>query len=339
MVRLDTPTKRARIVTLKDRGVSSAEIAQELGGSKSQVNRLYRKWKGKKDFYGKTSGRGRKPKLNPRDVRYAERLLRNNKASDVMELRDRFFPHVSHSTLRRNLHAVGLRGFRRRKVPLITKQNRLKRIEWAGLFRDWTVEDWKDVGFADESNYGVFGCRNGQWTWRRPGEALDWRSTEKTVKHRGGKVCLWGMVTAYGVGRLVRIHGNLNGELLVQIMEEDLMGSLEDLEIDPNRFYYAHDNDRKNTGRLVQNWFTEKNLTQLKWPASSPDMNIQEHVWAELETIARRYEPAPRTEDEMWEVLQWAWSEISDEFIASLYASLPHRIKALTQAKGWNTKY
>ncbi|KAJ3726346.1 hypothetical protein DFJ43DRAFT_1002330 [Lentinula guzmanii] len=121
-------------------------------------------------------------------------------------------------------------------------------------------------------------------------------------------------------------------------MEEDLIG-LEDLEIDLKRFYYAHDNDQKNTGRLVQNWFSEKNLAQLKWPASSPDMNIQEHVWAELEAIACRYEPAPHTEDEMWEVLQWAWSEISMEFIVNLYASLPCRINTLIKAKGWNTKY
>ncbi|KIK52706.1 hypothetical protein GYMLUDRAFT_179831 [Collybiopsis luxurians FD-317 M1] len=114
------------------------------------------------------------------------------------------------------------------------------------------------------------------------------------------------MVTAHGVGCLVHIHGNLDGRLLVQIMEEDLLGSLQDLDIDPNSFIYAHDNDQKNTGRLVQNWFTKKKLTQLKWPASSPDMNIQEHIWAELETIACLYEPAPHTEDQMWEVLQWA---------------------------------
>ena len=143
------------------------------------------------------------------------------------------------------------------------------------------------------------------------------------MKHKGGKVAVWGMVTSLGVGHLVRIHGNLNGTLLVQIMEEDLLGSLEDLNINPNNFIYAHDNDQKNMGHLVQDWFTRKNLTQLKWPASSPNMNIQEHIWAELEVIARRYEPPPHTEDQMWEVLQWAWAQISDEFIEELYALLP----------------
>ena len=64
MTRLDTPTKRARIVTLKNQGVSSTETAKELGGSKSQVNCLYQKWKGRTQFYGKTPGRGRKPKLD-----------------------------------------------------------------------------------------------------------------------------------------------------------------------------------------------------------------------------------------------------------------------------------
>ncbi|KAJ3792719.1 hypothetical protein GGU11DRAFT_749671 [Lentinula aff. detonsa] len=78
MVRLDTPTKRARIVTLKDQGVSSAKIAREFGGSKSQVNRLYQKWKGKSSFY--------------------ECLLQNGKASDVMDLRPFFSSHLTLNT-------------------------------------------------------------------------------------------------------------------------------------------------------------------------------------------------------------------------------------------------
>jgi len=45
-----------------------------------------------------------------------------------------------------------------------------------------------------------------EWCWRRPGEDLDPRFTMKKVKHGGGKVIVWGMITAKGVGWIVQIQ-------------------------------------------------------------------------------------------------------------------------------------
>jgi transposase len=336
---LDSPTKRARIVALKSAGTKNRDIQSEVGGSVSQINRIYSKWKDKKRFYGKTPGRGRKPALSDRDVRRIIHILHTGQAESLREVHAQWFSHVHENTLRNALHKAGFNGFRRREVPLITKKNRGKRLRFANAHIHWSRKDWERVVFADESLYTVFRTRGGGWCWRRPGEALDPHNTTKTVKHGGGKVAVWGMVTPRGLGRLVRIEGNLNAELLLQIMKEDYLGSLDDLEISRSDVIYAHDNDRKHTSKLVQAWFREENLAQEAWPPSSPDINIQEHVWAELERLVRTRKPQPQSEGQLWEALNWAWCEISQEFIDALYESLPRRMEVLKRSKGWNTKY
>lgn len=118
----DSPTKRARIVALKSAKVKNCDIKAEVGGSISQINRIYAKWKGKKQFYGKTPGRGRKAILTDRDVRRIIRTLHTGQAGSLREVHARWYPHVHENTLRTALHKAGFNGFRRRKVPLITQK-------------------------------------------------------------------------------------------------------------------------------------------------------------------------------------------------------------------------
>src|SRR6267378_3412301 len=48
----------------------------------------------------------------------------------------------------------------------------------------------------------------------------------------GGKVTIWGMITAHGVGDIVRIEGNLNKELYYEILQDDVLGTFHDLHLD-----------------------------------------------------------------------------------------------------------
>nr|GAT57000.1 predicted protein [Mycena chlorophos] len=272
MTVLDTPTKRACIVALKDANTPNTKIQAKVGGSVCQINRIYKKWKGKTSFYGRTPERGRKAILTDRDVRHS---LHSS------------YPFASSSPgsipISTRTHSVD--NFtrpaavdRRRNVPLITKKNHMKQWNLGRDHRDWTPEMWRHAQFADESLYTVFKVRGIEWCWRRPGEALDPHNTTKTVKHDGRKVAVCGVMTSDGLDRLVRIEGNLNAPLLRDIMEDNYLGSLTDLKISRKDAIYMHDNNCKHKSKLVQRWFAEKNISQVEWPPSSPDINIQEHV-------------------------------------------------------------
>jgi hypothetical protein len=195
------------------------------------------------------------------------------------------------------------------------------------------------VIFSDESIFRVIGSDGVQWCWRKPGERLDPRYTKKNMKHGGGKVTVWGMVTPYGLGRLVRIEGNMDRFLYRDILEEDFLGSMDDLNLDPRDYYFQQDSDPKHTAGVVTTWFQENSIDVLPWAPSSPDMNIIEHVWDRLDHMVRARYPLPTNEEQLWVALQEEWANMDEEFIAHLYESMARRVRALYKAKGGNTPY
>ena len=70
-----TPTKRARIFSLKQQNLNNTEIAAKLGIHRTTVSRTLQKLGNKPDFYAKTPIPGRPRLLNDRDIRHAEIAL------------------------------------------------------------------------------------------------------------------------------------------------------------------------------------------------------------------------------------------------------------------------
>lgn len=282
-----TPTKRAKICTMRAAGYSNEEIRSALTGhhdlSDRQINRIVKRYGEKENYYDIGHSTGRPRKLTPGDTRLALRHLSNQTAHDASDLQREYFPEVSVDTVKRTLRDGGLLPHIRCKVPFITHKNLHVRKEWAADRLDWTESNWRAVNFSDESIFHVFGSDGMEWCWRKPGERLDPRFTKKKVKHGGGKVTVWGMITAQGVGRLVQIEGNLNKELYRDILQDDVLGSYSDLGLDYHAYYFQQDNDPKHTSKIVQAWFRENNMDLLPWPPNSPDINIIENLWDHLE--------------------------------------------------------
>jgi hypothetical protein len=87
------------------------------------------------------------------------------------------------------------------------------------------------------------------------------------------------MITAHGVGRLVRIEGNLNASLYREILQDDALGTFRDLDLDLRDHYFQQDNDPKHTANIVRAWFEGNQVDLLPWPPNSPDINIIENLW------------------------------------------------------------
>ena len=94
------------------------------------------------------------------------------------------------------------------------------------------------------------------------------------MKHGGGNVMVWGCVTAMGLGRIIKIDGNMDGLLYTKILNDDVLGTLMDLGIKKKDVYLQQDNDPKHTFRVAWEWFKKNKLDVLDWAPSSPDMNI-----------------------------------------------------------------
>ena len=81
--------------------------------------------------------------------------------------------------------------------------------------------------------------------------------------------------------------------------------------------------------------FVEINGEELDWPAQSPDLNPNEHLWDELEhrLRVRPNRPVP----DLTNALVAEWKQVRTAMFQHLVESLPRRVEAVIAAKGGQT--
>ena len=266
-------------------------------------------------------------------------MLATTNSHDVTDLQWKHFPDINTETIQVRLRTCGIDGYVCHRKPLLTPAHKKKQLEWAMAHAHWSVADWMQTIFSDESKFNLLGSDGHSWCWRRPRQAFDERFTKKVVKHGGGSVMVWGCLTANGLGRICHIKGNMDVALYVEILDEEFLGNLRDLSINKKSIYFQQDNDLKHTSKWAVDWFKKKKVDKLNWPLNSPDINIIEHVWDYLDRRVCTWTPLPHNLTELWDALVEEWGNIEEDYIKRLFESMLCRVQALLDVKGGHTKY
>lgn len=120
----------------------------------------------------------------------------------------------------------------------------------------------------------------------------------------------------------------------------------------PPNWLFMQDGDPKHRSQLMMGrrvrvpgggwmrfpgWFRINNVSLLKWPAYSPDLNPIEHCWWRVKKAlrGRRFQNG----DEAWQAVQEAWNAIPLDYVINLVDSMPRRLRAVILARGGPTKY
>lgn len=345
MVHLDELCGSARkdldnsILVMLQAGRTTRDVAHELQVSQSHVARLR-----KKRLCDLPASSGGRPQvLSDAQKRACVRAVTSGGfeiATQVAQhVRKECHVTVSVDTVRRTLHAAGLRSKVKQKKPKLNQKHIKDRLEFARRHQHWTVGDWKHVIFSDETKVNRF-CSDGRsWCWIRNEQSCDSRQVQQTVKFGGGSVMVWGCMTFHGPGMLCRIEGRMDQHQYKEILQRDLLYTICAYDLDPSNLIFQHDNDPKHTAKSVRQWLRSQNFDVLKWPAQSPDLNPIEHLWAGLKRRLNQYESAPAGILELWERIEECWASIAIEECRRLYESMPRRIRAVLAAKGKWTKY
>jgi len=329
-----------RIIQRLESGDSYRTIAKEVGVGRSTVQQVANKVFPDRSIEKK----GRPSKLTERDKLYCVRQITaggKETAVDVAKsLKEDLGVSVHVNTVRNALHEKGLEAIVKPKKPNLSPKNVKERLEWAIAHEDWTKDDWRRVIWSDETKINRFGSDGRKYAWKRDDEPIQPHHVQKTVKHGGGSIKLWSCITYEGVGYIAKIDTTLNQHLYKEILEDDLMDTIEEYGIEKKEMFFQHDNDPKHTASSVKEWLSNQEFKVMKWPAQSPDLNPIENMWALLKNrLYRDYDAPPKGMNEHWKRIYDTWYAITKEECQKVIDTMPDRCRQVIAKKGYWVDY
>ena len=286
---------------------------------------------------------GRHPLLNSSDRQCLKELVTDNNANyrslSSKQLTTlwatRTGIEASLNTIRRNLKKVGLRSCVAQRKPAISAVNHAKRLQWAREHQHWTLRQWKTVMWTDETSISQFQQGRSCQVWRESHEAGHPKCISRTVKH-SKKLIFSGAFSWGGLGPIVRLNSSVNGEAHVQTLQNYALPTLKKF-FPRNNGILQEDNAPPHHSRKAA--AVRKNIKVLPWPAQSPDLNPIEYLWKSVKEMVSKKQPRPTSLQMLERYVQEAWKGISPEEYRALVESMPHRVQAVIDAQGGNTKY
>ncbi|UYV79988.1 hypothetical protein LAZ67_18001333 [Cordylochernes scorpioides] len=321
---------RGMVIGLKRAGWSIRQIAADTHLGASTVHRLWRRWlkQGNVAIYRNVGAtRVTSARVDRRILRKAVATPQATCTAILQHVQDTLDHSISTRTISRRLVANGLHSCRPlRRLPL-TPPNRRQRLEWCRARSTWMTE-WHRVVFSDESRFCLSSDSRRVRVWRRRGERSNPAAIVERPTVRQSGIMVWGAIAYDSRSPLLRIQGTMTAQRYVDDVLRPV--TLPYLQGVPNALY-QQDNARPHTARISQQALQD--VQMLPWPPYSPDLSPIEHVW---DIIGRRLHalPQPRSEDELWQMVEREWRAIPQDAIRTLIDSLPRRVAACIAVRG-----
>ncbi|KFY41167.1 hypothetical protein V494_03175 [Pseudogymnoascus sp. VKM F-4513 (FW-928)] len=183
---------RALIVTLKSPigGKTTAEVAEKTGFSTRQINRIYARAIERgfdpnhiplviRDEWLQDAPRSGRPVKQTVDARKeiiakvrTDRYGREKACADIAGELSLQGVDISATTIWRVLKKAGFRKTKPTRKPGLTKKMRAERLQWCRDHQHFTLEDWKNIIWSDETSVVLNHRRGGYRIWRTVDEAF-----------------------------------------------------------------------------------------------------------------------------------------------------------------------
>ena len=330
---------RKKIIDKHLKGAGYKTISKQLEVPVTTVAHIIQKFK-THGTVANLPGRGRKRKIDDRLKRQIVRIVSKEPRTTSKEIKGELQGQgtsVSDRTIRRCLSQSGLHGRRPRRTPLLKKNHKKARLEFAKMHVDKPQSFWENVLWTDETKLELFGKAHQLYVHRLKNQAYEEKNTVPTVKHGGGSAMFWGCFAASGTGCLECVQGKMKSDDYQGILERNVLPSVRKLGLSRRSWVFQQDNDPKHTAKNTQEWLREKRWTILKWPSMSPDLNPIEHLWKELKHAIWRRHPSNLRQLEQFAHEEWA--KIPVDSCRTLIDKYRNRLIAVIASKGCATKY
>ncbi|KAH9375820.1 hypothetical protein HPB48_000508 [Haemaphysalis longicornis] len=143
--------KRLQIIGMSMSGLAQKKIAQATGVAEASVGRIIRAYRDE----GRIADAPRcltKKKTEEEDLQIVS-CVSDNPFITAGEIRAVVGLNVSNELIRQRLREAGIRNRIAAQKPLLSDNARAKRLAFAQEHLQWTVDDWHNVAFTDESSF------------------------------------------------------------------------------------------------------------------------------------------------------------------------------------------
>jgi len=176
---------RIQALTLLQEGKTIDYIKEKTKYSKSTIYDLLKKAKSRgydpnKDsrillVYVEDSERIGRPKKLTEEVKEAiiSTISKNSTAKIAALVSPLVKGGISDRSVHRALRRRGYKPLKPTKKPGLTEANKVARLKWCLEHQDWTLEDWKNVIWSDETSVTWGGQRGRIRVWRTSSEAYN----------------------------------------------------------------------------------------------------------------------------------------------------------------------
>lgn len=335
----DFEKRRIEVIRLYDMNMPAKEILKNIDISPRGYYSIIKRYNERGDFKRKT-GSGRKPILNIDQRRQVlKKIESNNKISAkriANEMREIEKIDISRRSISRMLVNSGFESRVPAFKPMLTKKHKNERFEMMKKWSMWSASKFQRIIFSDECRFEVDGNDGTQRIRRLSGTRYESSNIIGKYKYGKGGIMVWGCITYEGVGKLAIVDTTLDRYGYTRILSENLFDVIDNMQGD-NEIFFQQDNAPCHKAKHTLDFFENNSINLLKWPAQSPDLNPIENLWSFMKHELKKNNI--KSKKDLANKVKQIWENIPNEYIKSLYKSIPKRIEEVLRAKGGHTRY
>lgn len=203
----------------------------------------------------------------------------------------------------------------------------------------WTLDEWKNIVFTDESGIDNSG-RYRRFVFRPRNQRFNPKYVFQ-APNKSLRVNFFGWTSAHGQGELI-FYRKMNSKVYCDCIAQMIPILRETFGHD--EFKIIHHNARFSDSVDTQRFLRANDYQKyfIPHPTYSPDMNIIENLWGILKHLVKKhminYGQVRRTE-RLKDLIEEKWQQIPSETIINTYKSLPKRMRQIVEAQGNLIKY
>ncbi|KAG0974109.1 hypothetical protein G6F29_012422 [Rhizopus arrhizus] len=150
---------------------------------------------------------------------------------------------------------------RKKRQPLSTYNHRKQRLAWAKKYQSWSIQQWHQVVFSDETKINIWGSDGCRYYWTQPGDVLRPHHIDLSVKHGSGKLTMCGCITSEGSGYACQVYDGTMDSLVYQhILGATYTETLKYYGMNKRTSYLQQDNDPKHKSKSTMSWLQQNKV-------------------------------------------------------------------------------